>query len=98
MSVTTPLSNYEMPKLPRSMYGAAKSLQRRIKKELGWIADVKPVIVLWAHFPELDGEIEGVKVIHGTHLTEWLRSQPRRIANVDHAPVTQAVATLPLAE
>lgn len=59
---------------------------------------MKPVIVLWAHFPELDGEIEGVKVIHGTHLAEWLRSQLRRIANVDHAPVTRAVATLPLAE
>jgi len=92
-----PRSDYSMPHLPRTLSAAARAVERRLQTELGWIVDVRPIVVLWSNFAQGVAVVDGVPVVRGDLLAEWLRSQSRRIAEVDAPAVRSAVATLPLA-
>lgn len=92
-----PMSDYSLPKLERQMLGAGFGLEERLKAKLGWRVDVRPVVVLWAEFPEREawlGESK-VAVVGGRRLVEWLREQPDRLAERDRLSVAEAIAALP---
>lgn len=92
-----PMSDYSLPKLEKQMRGAAWGLEERLKAQLGWRVDVRPVVVVWAEFLGCEGRLgQGkVAVVGGRRLREWLREQPVRLAERDRATVAEAVATLP---
>jgi hypothetical protein len=92
-----PLSDYSLPKLPRSLAAAARALERRLKDELGWIVHVHPVVVIWAAFPEQEAWLGHVAVVQGAQLVDWLRARPPRVAEADQLAIQAIVAALPAA-
>jgi hypothetical protein len=94
---SSPRSDYSMPKQPHYVQTAAWAVERRLKERLGWIVDVRPVLVVWAAFPDGEATVDGVTVVRGDLLADWLRTQPLRIAPADRTVVGGALATLPAA-
>lgn len=93
-----PMSDYSLPKLERQMNGAAFGLEERLKAQLRWRVDVRPVVVLWAEFPAREGRLgqsNKVAVVGGRRIADWLREQPVRLAERDRLTVSAAVAALP---
>lgn len=96
-----PMSDYSLPKLERQMNGAAFGLEERLKEQLRWRVDVRPVVVLWAEFPAREGRLgqsSKVAVVGGRGIADWLRAQPVRLAEKDRLTVSAAVAALPDAD
>ena len=94
---TSPRSDYSLPKLPRALGAAARAVEKRLKAELGWIVDVRPVAVFWGDFPAGEASLGDVSVVRGDLLRDWLRRQPGRISPEDQQAVQLAVAALPAA-
>ena len=65
-----PRSDYSMPRLPRSLCAASRSVDSVLKNSLGWIVDMRPVVVLWANFPAGEAVVDGVAIVRGDLLTE----------------------------
>jgi hypothetical protein len=86
-----------LPNLARQLGDAAYSLQDRTSARLSWLVDVRPVVVLWSDFPAGHGRLGGVHAVAGPQLVEWLREQPRRLAEVDEPAVRAALAAEPAA-
>jgi Nuclease-related domain len=93
----SPDNEFTLPKLGRQLGGAAYVLQDRLQEQLGWTVEVRPVVVLWADFPECRGRVGGVTVVSGRQLCEWLREQPHRMAEIDRPAVVGALGALPAA-
>jgi hypothetical protein len=49
-----------------SVRGATWSLRNRL------VADVRPVVVVWAAFPQVSSSLDGVDVVRGDTLVAWL--------------------------
>jgi hypothetical protein len=56
------------PSLTASVRGAAWSLRTRLD------ADVRAVVVVWAEFPQALASVDGIDVVRGDRLTDWLRA------------------------
>jgi hypothetical protein len=96
-----PMSDYSLPKLERQMNGAAFGLEERLKAQLRWRVDVRPVVVLWAEFPAREGwlgQSNKVAVVGGRGIADWLRGQPDRLAEKDRLTVSDMMAALPDAD
>lgn len=61
----------------------ARSLKRRVDRELGFPVAVYPVIVLWAHFEEGQTYVGDVCVVDGNQLVEWIRARPADLHSDD---------------
>jgi hypothetical protein len=92
-----PQSDYPMRKLPRASEAAAHALGKRLRDELGWTVAVRPIVVLWAPFPDQEVRIGRVTIIHGTKLVDWLRAQPIRICEEDRRTIRKVLRVLPAA-
>jgi hypothetical protein len=92
-----PENEFTLPKLGRQLGGAAYELQDRLQEQLGWTVEVRPVVVVWADFPDRRGRIGGVTVVSGAQLREWLRDQPHRLAEIDRPAVVGVLGTVPAA-
>jgi hypothetical protein len=90
-----PASDYTLPNLERQMWGAARGLEKRLKDRVGWIVDVRSVVVLWAKFEAREGAlVGGAAVVRGDCIADWLRTQPERIAEKDLPNIVDAVGSL----
>jgi hypothetical protein len=56
------------PALTASLRGATWSLRARLD------ADVGAVVVVWAEFPQALASVDGVDIVRGDRLADWLRS------------------------
>jgi hypothetical protein len=57
------------PALTANVRGATWSLRARFD------ADVRAVVVVWAEFPQAFASVDGIDVVCGDRLTDWLRSR-----------------------
>jgi hypothetical protein len=72
-------------------------LKRRAER-LGFSVHVNPVVALWGRFDDEQVFIGEVCFVRGDRLTDWVRSRPTDLPNVDRrAAVARAVAELPRA-
>jgi hypothetical protein len=94
---TTPGSRQSMATVPGRLKATARDLERRLQKDLGWIVDVRPVVVLWADFRAGEAVLDGVPVVRGDRLSEWLRGQPSRVSAEDQKVVRAVVVAQPAA-
>jgi hypothetical protein len=56
------------PALTASVRGAMWSLRARLD------ADVRAVVVVWAEFPQALASVDGIDIVRGDRLADWLRS------------------------
>jgi hypothetical protein len=94
----SPINDYSLTRLPRSMKGAAFGLRERLLERLGWIVDVVPVVVVCGNFPQRVANCDGVSCVAVDELAEWLEAQPRRLSDGDIVTVGAAINDLPAAE
>jgi hypothetical protein len=91
----SPIDDYVYTGLSRAMGGAARGLRDRLQKELGWIVDVYPVVVIHGVFPQRVVSVGRLTYVAVEELAEWLDEQPRRLAAQDQPAVARAVEQLP---
>jgi len=76
---------------------AAADLKGRIQTETGDRVWVHAVVVLWAAFPQGIAVVDGVVYLHGSHLAEWLESQPPSGSPFHPAAIAGAVRRIAVA-
>jgi hypothetical protein len=94
----SPINDYSLTRLPQSMRGAAFGVREQLRKRLGWIVDVVPVVVVCGYFPQRVECCDGVACVSVEALADWLEQQPRRLSERDAAAVAAAISDLPIAE
>lgn len=94
----SPINDYSLTRLPRSLKGAAFGLRERLRERLGWIVDVVPVVVVCGNFPQRIANCDGVACVAVDALADWLEAQPRRLSDRDIVTVGSAINDLPAAE
>jgi hypothetical protein len=98
----TRIDNPEDSYLADRWVGAARreadSLERRLRKTLGWGVAVYPVIVVWGGFAGDPVWLDSVCVLHGRDLVTFLESRPPDLLHVaKREQVAQALRGLPRA-
>jgi hypothetical protein len=71
--IDDPESSYLLDRFP--VKGQAYRLEQAIEKQLGFRAQVQPVVVVWGEFIEREAWLGSIAVVHGMHLVDWLESR-----------------------
>lgn len=79
------------PNVVRSIKRASASFSERIQSKAGLKPWVQPVVVVWARFPQRAIEDDGVQLVHGSALVEWLVQLPPRLSLDQVERLRQAV-------
>lgn len=61
----------------------AATLERQLRRELGFGVAVYPVIALWAQFPVGQQYVGEVCIVDGLHLVEWIKTRPTDLVSED---------------
>jgi hypothetical protein len=73
-------------------------LEREFEEKLGFPVAVQPVLTVWARFPEKEGWIGDLAVVHASRIAHWLEARPANLLREDKRRLVAAwVKTLPKA-
>jgi hypothetical protein len=90
----SPSDNYILPGLARGLDYRSREVRDRLRDELGWIVDVRPLVAINGHFSQRVVRVGRLTYAGVEALAEVLASEPRRIAPTDLAAVVRAVEAL----
>lgn len=80
--VDDPESSYLLDRFP--VRGQSFRFEQAIEAQLGFRAQVQPVVVVWGRFEEREAWLGSLAVVEGAHLVEWLESRPRTLVRDEH--------------
>jgi hypothetical protein len=96
--IDSPHDSYVADRWVPGVAREAESLERQLRRRLGWGVAVYPVIVVWSAFDSGPTWVDSVCIVHGRDLADHLESRPPDLLrDAKRKQVAEALRSLPRA-